>query len=222
MNKFTKIGIVTLAVVFGALLLFGALQFWFAWKVAEAMSEPVAADSYRSCDLRFALKPDFTDDTRISFDIAYFSMIFDACSDHIEANQSVDAAGIHYPIIFVRHDSILVVGNKSTDFSYHDNYYAIQYVEVESPDTIALPCILNDEMAARVADRKPMQTILPDIPQVRQFLESDHTYRISALPNWSGFQVWDSKNCLITDILKSDFLSQTPEYFGGLEVRYSN
>lgn len=217
-----KICLVTLAVVFGPLLLLGALQFWFAWKVAEAMHEPVVADSYRSCDLRFALKPNFTDDNRISFDIAYFSMIFDACSDHIEANQNVDASGIHYPVIFVRHDSILVVGNKSTDFCFHDNYYTIQYIEVESPDTISLPCIMDEEMATRVADRKPVQTILPYIPQVRQFLESDQTYRISALPNWSGFQVWDSKNRLITDILKSDFLNQTPEYFGGLEVRYSN
>lgn len=206
-----KICLVTLAEVFGPLLLLGALQFWFAWKVAEAMHEPVVADSYRSCDLRFALKPNFTDDNRISFDIAYFSMIFDACSDHIEANQNVDASGIHYPVIFVRHDSILVVGNKNTNFSFHDNYYTIQYIEVESPDTIAMPCIMNEEMAARVADRKPVQTVLPDIPQVRQFLESDQTYRISALPNWSGFQVWDSKNRLITDILKSDFPTEPAE-----------
>ena len=206
-----KICLVTLAVVFGPLLLLGAFQFWFAWKVAEAMHEPVVADSYRSCDLRFALKPNFTDDNRNSFDIAYFSMIFDVCSDHIEANQSVDASGIQYPVILVHCDSILVVGNKDTDFSYHANYYTIQYIEVESPATIAMPCILHEEMAARVADRKPVQTILPDIPQVRQFLESDHTYRISALPNWSGFQVWDSKNRLITDILKSDFPTEPAE-----------
>lgn len=211
MNKYTKICLVTLAAVFGPLLLIGAFQFWLVWKVAEAMHEPAVADCYRSYNMRFALKPIFTDDTRISFNIAYSSMIFDACSDHIEANQSVDASGIQYPVILVHCDSILVVGNKSTDFCFHDNYYTIQYVEVELPDTIAMPCIMNEEMAARVADRKPVQTILPDIPQVRQFMESDHTYRISALPNWSGFQVWDSKNRLITDILKSDFPTEPAE-----------
>lgn len=211
MNKYTKICLVALAAVFGLLLLLGAFQFWLVWKVAEAMHEPAVADCYRSYDMRFALKPNFTDDTRISFYIAYSSMTFDAYSDHIEANQSVDASGIHYPIIFVRNDSILVVGNKDTDFSFHDNYYTIQYVEVESPDTIAMPCIMNEEMAARVADRKPVQTILPDIPQVRQFMESGHTYRISALPNWSGFQVWDNQNRLLTDILKSDFPTEPAE-----------
>ena len=217
MNKYTKLWLVPLGVV----LLLVAYSFWMAWKIAEAFFGPVIFDSYRSYIMRFALKPYFTDDTRISFDIAYSSMIFDICSDHIEANQSVDALGIQYPIILVHKDSILVVGNKSTDFSYHDNYYTIQYIEVEKADTISLPCIMKDEMATRVADRKQFHTILPDIPQIRHLLTFDNTYRILPLPNWSGFQVWDNQNRLITDILKSDFLNQTPDEFGGLEVEYS-
>ena len=92
---------------------------------------------------------------------------------------------------------------------------------MESPDTIAMPCILNEEMAARVADRKPVQTILPDIPQVRQLLESDRTYRISALPNWSGFQVWNSKNRLIFDITKEECYSHKPDEFIGMSASYN-